>query len=921
MANGSTATASSNPDSVAAAAVPVAAIGKVNVTDPWGTAWGMDSPYDASVAYAMNPNRITMRQSAYFGSGLTLASLAGPNPIYYPSSSSMTSMQHPSNMPSTSDGTLHPQMAASPAPSTFSSISGSQASSGNANVWSEVSSARSFNGVTPPSAPWVNDSNNGHNKRRSVSFQGDLSQFAVNGGVPSPTYSSDSYSSSNVPSSQHPHQQHPQHPQMPNLRARSTTHLPTLLKQHRHSTAAVPMNRRTLSTPGSEADRNAFRKSFIGGSVVNQSHQSASLPPVPVDPKVLAKQTKKSSSSLNGRSLSANTGGGSGVASSRASIMSSTTDRTDALSTMSGVSEGGKKSKRKSWFARSPSFLAVETSSINSTSASSSNIQPQRSNTRRSTESLSATSHLSSSTTNSKPPALSRAGSSFNTFNGSPPPPTPPIPDTLPLPITSLNDKSRKSSNNSLKNRLNGHPGSGSSTPSPSAVEMTTALSSHQAVPVVNPSLGVSTAGPPATPHGSRISKTQTTPSVYGTPLASPASTAHGGSQSNGNTYGAPTSSSPLSMSPMTSPTSASSKPLKPAASARPSALQLPTHEEHSMQPDSFPSPTTHSESLSRHNTEEVNLLQPNITMSLPPTPITESGPGGPGRNALAPAAVIKASPSSPPALGSLAALADAERASMHMQSPTQTPTVNNSRARISPSQRGRSSSRPTSPLTPQEHQQRGASLQAMESSNAPHSSPKGSVHAEITNTTTSSPATSRKASNNSLRATLRQAPPSPEPSSAIVEHMPSESQDDQFLPMGPPENYQSVNTPPPLAEPVGKSDGINSAAPPHQPTLNMSLSSFAPRKAFPVSTGSSINSNMTVTPLPRKSSAQSVLPETVPLPDSPAVPQDGFVMNAHPMDAQMPLQPRGLAPQPNHIGDKNGTARPRKSLLAFIAL
>jgi len=145
---------------------------------------------------------------------------------------------------------------------------------------------------------------------------------------------------------------------------------------------------------------------------------------------------------------------------------------------------------------------------------------------------------------------------------------------------------------------------------------------------------------------------------------------------------------------------------------------------------------------------------------------------------------------------------------------------------------------------------------------------------------------------------------------------MPSNSQDDQFLPIGPSDTFaQAPSTSPSSPPPPAVAVEDNLAAPPHQPTLNMSLSSFAPRKAFPVATN---NSDMTIMPLPRKSSAQSVLPETVPLPDSPAILQDGFG-SCHANDGHVPLQPRGLAPQPLHAGDKNGNTRQREFHFVFL--
>lgn len=913
--------------SVNGAAIPVAAIGKVNVTDPWGTAWGMDSPYDASVAYASNPNRITMRQSAYFGSGLALASLAGGG-------SGAPSPTTVGGMTASASGTptLHPNhhtASSSPAPSSFSSISGSASQS--TNVWSEASSTNSalssFQGVTPPSAPWMTkDSSNGSSsKRRSVSFQGDLSQFG-NNGQPSPTYSAQSEGLPSTIPLQTP-------PSMPNLRARSTTHLPSLLHHrpqsqhhhlhynnhhhhsgmmgnHRHS-GLPPMNRRTLSTPGTEADRSAFRKSFIGGSVVTQPGLSADLPPVPMDPKVLAKMSKKGGAG----------GGQSGVASSRASIMTNATDRTDALSTMSGFEGGNKKaSKRKSWFARSPSSLAVETSSASTISTSATSVSSaSRSNTRQSSES----SHYSNG--GKSAPSLSRAGSSFNTMHSSsPPPPTPPIPDTLPLPPSSLGDKSRKSSTASLRQRV--HAASGqSASPAPGSDSKAGNASSV-----------------PATPHsGSRL-KTPPTPSIYGTPLASPSNAPNTVTQNNGILSSAPISSSPLSMSPMTSPTSASFIPLKPAALARPAALQLATHEEHSMLPDSFPSPGTHHDSLRRAEVE--GMLGPEakkdvmpfvpvqpVSMSLPPTPMTEVTPVNMpavdgNENALAPAAVIKPSPSSPPALGSLAAMANPRQERTTSKSPTATPSsTHSSRQRASPNPGNSNFSRPTSPVEPQQHQLH-ASVSTIQAVNTtPRTSSRtGMNRAEEpgsakTNTLASPPSSipSRKTSNNSLRATLRQAPPSPQPSSAIVEHVSNNM--DQFLPSGPGapvqfdhQHGQQLEIPPP---PIAV-QAQQPAAVPHQPDLKTSLSSFAVRTAFPDHTAPAGDMAL-VPPMPRKSSNQSIHPEAVPLPDSPALGGNGFE-NAQQTqtEMQMPLQPRGLAaPQAQSMpGDVSGQARQRES-------
>ncbi|KAK9896976.1 hypothetical protein P389DRAFT_51804 [Cystobasidium minutum MCA 4210] len=906
--------------SIISAAPSVAAIGKVNVTDPWGTAWGMDSPYDASVAYASNPNRITMRQSAYFGSGLTLAALASGGGGDAGAGSAAGSPYNHNNVhhnhPPSSSSSLHPLQAtaaSSPAPSSFSSISGSAASSANTNVWSEASSSSSayshFNGNAPPSAPWLsNDPNGNGNKPRSASFQGDLSQFSS--GQPSPTYSTQSEGLPQSSSSTHHYHAHAP-PIPPNLRARSTTHLPSLI-HHRHS--GIPLNRRTTSTPGSEADRSAFRKSFIGGSVVNQSGAKENLPPVPVDPKLLAKMSSKKS--LKSGNSNGGLAAGAGTASSRASIMSSTTDRTDAYSTMSGTTQDGssKKSKRKSWFARSPSSLstAAETLSSNalaSHSAATHSMLMGRSNTRQSsTESSSATG-------SGRPPSLSRASSSFGT-NSSPPPPTPPIPDTLPLPPSlSLGEKSKKSSNASLRQRIHAgqQSGSAASTPSPGLNEMMPSSTHPRPLSAaVGSGNNLNAANNvPATPLSARM-KTSPTPSLYGTPLTSPSNAPTGAQQVNSILAStAPISSSPLSTSPMTSPTSALSHPLKPAALARPAALQLSTLSENTMFPDSFPSPETHHDALRRAEAEGlaastrtaranvgatangasayVMPAQPAVTMSLPPTPIVESTPVNEGQeNALAPAAVIKPSPSSPPALGSLAALANAERSNT-TRSPTATPS--STRARASPSTLPvRKDSRPNTPIDQVLHEanQSVSTLQAVNIA-TPRSTSQASTDGRSTYASPPTSIASRKRSNNSLKATLSQAPPSPQPSSAIVEHVSNGNLlvdvDDQFMPVG-----SAVPPASPALEQPALQEKKEEAPPPipHQPGLDTSLSSFQVRKAFPDHRNIS---TMPIVPMPRKSSAQSILPEAVPLPDSPALGGSGFDAPPHLHTSQRQLR------------------------------
>ena len=221
------------------------------MTDPWGNALiGMDSPYDASIAYASNPTKMASRQSMYYGA-----------------------------FPSTPKAT-------SPALSGRSSMTGS--SSGTPMIWSEVSSS-----ISGMSSNWQDPSI----KRRSVSFHGDLNQAGM-GGRRSPGASS----MQDRPRSEFGDRR-------PSLKTRSTTNLPSLLGN----------GRRTFDAES--------RKSFI----------DQELPPIPVDPKLAAKRERRQS---------------------KAAGLSANKDKSDTLSMMSGISgsgDGTRASKRKSWFARSPS--------------------------------------------------------------------------------------------------------------------------------------------------------------------------------------------------------------------------------------------------------------------------------------------------------------------------------------------------------------------------------------------------------------------------------------------------------------------------------------------------------------------------------------------------------------------------------------
>ena len=45
---------------------PINRLARLDVADPWGEAWSVDSPYDASLAYAAHPARMASRQSIFF---------------------------------------------------------------------------------------------------------------------------------------------------------------------------------------------------------------------------------------------------------------------------------------------------------------------------------------------------------------------------------------------------------------------------------------------------------------------------------------------------------------------------------------------------------------------------------------------------------------------------------------------------------------------------------------------------------------------------------------------------------------------------------------------------------------------------------------------------------------------------------------
>ena len=274
---------------------------------------GMDSPYDASIAYAANPSKLASRQSFYFAPGT--GGMGGSAP--------------------TTPGFGLNRGLVSPALSGISSIS----SSGNNAIWSEVSSSSSGQSSqwhTQSQQPLPSDQSqgaayqqhashhaNGQNKRRSISFQGDLAALASGRRSPGATSmyerSSRNEQGAGEPSSR--------------MKARSSTHLPSLLGNGRR---------------GSYAES---RKSFV----------AQDLPPIPVDPKLLAKKEKRMS---------------------KAAGQSGGKDRSDTMSVMSGVSgtsgdaAGGKASKRKSWFARSTSSDNVSLSS--STSRHHAPAQPSR---------------------------------------------------------------------------------------------------------------------------------------------------------------------------------------------------------------------------------------------------------------------------------------------------------------------------------------------------------------------------------------------------------------------------------------------------------------------------------------------------------------------------------------------------------------
>lgn len=268
---------------------PINRMGKVDLTDPWGEAWAVDSPYDASLAYSANPARMASRQSAYFYPDREI-----------PSPSSLVG----SALPSPSSHILQTPSAntSSPALSGASSITASSTISFQAQQpWSEASSATSagsseiafaqLKGDDPTSAEGTSlmplrangvplqsalSQNTGNSKRRSVSFHGNLAALAEHYG---PSGSSSSRSLYDRPRSEYAGS--------PSFsRARSSSHLSSQSRQ-RGIESSLMLPRPSSSNRGGDFDIMARRQS-IASLVANE------LPPVPIDPRVLAKQQKRS---------------------------------------------------------------------------------------------------------------------------------------------------------------------------------------------------------------------------------------------------------------------------------------------------------------------------------------------------------------------------------------------------------------------------------------------------------------------------------------------------------------------------------------------------------------------------------------------------------------------------------------------------
>lgn len=163
---------------------PVSAVGRVDVTDPWGMGWAVDSPYDPSIAYASNPNQMASRQSVYFAQEKD-GSVIYNHPALVASSPSVSTAGRTSQtslVPASygvanaaagngngngSGGMAGAGLGAAPSLTTPST---SGASNG---IWSEASSSSSA--TTWNSNPVHATPND---KRRSVSFQGDYGTLA-----------------------------------------------------------------------------------------------------------------------------------------------------------------------------------------------------------------------------------------------------------------------------------------------------------------------------------------------------------------------------------------------------------------------------------------------------------------------------------------------------------------------------------------------------------------------------------------------------------------------------------------------------------------------------------------------------------------------------------------------------------------------
>ena len=250
---------------------PFAALGRVDVTDPWGFGVISDSPYDASIAYSPNPAKMASRHSVYFSPSL---------PQTPPPSSPSPALSGVSTV--TASSSCHPAM-----------------------TWSEESSASSATSNAWP----THDSPD--NKRRSVSFQDNLVNLADGRSSPSArSWQERPFSELSV---SQPPEMIPR--RSSNVRARSNNNIPSLLGNARKR------------SPGSIAES---MPSLSGGN----------LPPIPVDPKVLAKREKRMTKSPSLGDYSP----------SLVSRMSS-----DALSivTTDGSSRTSKKKSTFGWLSRS----------------------------------------------------------------------------------------------------------------------------------------------------------------------------------------------------------------------------------------------------------------------------------------------------------------------------------------------------------------------------------------------------------------------------------------------------------------------------------------------------------------------------------------------------------------------------------------